>query len=121
MLVGNLRRISDPPANNVNRELLHEFCLTGRPEVLKQLWPWRQTRTFDYPVQLGPKVNTRITTPSDNILAPRFCRFKTLCKVRGQFGEDRNFSDTPIGMVFGLGSVDGKPVACPVNVRPLQT
>ena len=47
------------------------LCVTLRPR--------RQTRTFDYPVQLCPKVHACITVARDNILAPRFGLFKALC------------------------------------------
>jgi hypothetical protein len=54
MRSGDLRTVADPGTDNVRREGLFEFCLTARPQIVKDAWPGFQTGALDDPSHLCP-------------------------------------------------------------------
>jgi hypothetical protein len=56
VLLRDLNTIADPVADHMNQELLGEFRLPARPQVVEQLGPGEQPSPADDPIELGAQV-----------------------------------------------------------------
>ncbi|MCH7812410.1 MAG: hypothetical protein IID40_00170 [Planctomycetes bacterium] len=111
-------RIADPGAHDVCREHLHQLGFTGGAQVLKQLWPGRQPRPLDDPVELGAEVLLGVPVAGYHVLGAFLRLLEYLAQMWQQLREQRKRSGLAALMVFGLGAADDDSAARPVDVGP---
>ncbi|MGA2582573.1 MAG: hypothetical protein ABSG31_04785 [Tepidisphaeraceae bacterium] len=128
MLIGNLQvmvlcdfqTVADPLANNVCGELLAQFRLASRPQVVERLRPRDQSRLADDAMQLRSQIAIRLPVSRDNVLASRLGFGEYIHQRAAQLRKHRDNPFVAAFMVLGFWRRYANRATVKINVAPFQ-